>query len=160
MSEVIRVGMAELKVARAPGRIVTLGLGSCLGVCAYDSVQKVGGMVHIMLPDSSLAIGPTNPAKFADTGVPFLMEEMIKHGASLRSITVKIVGGAEMFNTGGSETHLAVGERNIAAVEETCRKFKIPIAAKSVGGHAGKSVTLNLDTGAVEVKSMNEVFML
>lgn len=160
MSEVIRVGMAELKVAKAPDKVTTLGLGSCVGVCAYDALSKVGGMVHIMLPYSSLAIESINPAKFADTGIPLLVQELERQGSTLSHLIVKIVGGAEMFVSSGHDLHLGVGERNILAVEETCQKLNLVIAAKSVGGNAGKSVTLNLDTGIVEVKSMNEVFIL
>jgi chemotaxis protein CheD len=154
MSEVIRVGMAELKVAKAPDKLVTLGLGSCVGVCAYDAIPKVGGIVHIMLPDSSLAISPIIPAKFADTGIPLLVQELEQLGAIINRVIIKIIGGAEMFIINGQETHLGVGERNILAVEETCRKSNLKIAAKSTGGHTGKSVTFDLDTGIIEIKSM------
>ncbi len=159
MPEVIRIGMAEFKVSKAPGKISTLGLGSCIGFCAYDYIQKIGGMVHIMLPNSSLAVEASNPAKFADTGIPFLLKEMVLIGAAENALEFKIVGGAEMF-VNGHEEHLGVGERNILAVEETCQKLNIRISAKSVGGHAGKSITLDLDTGALEIKTMNETFIL
>jgi chemotaxis protein CheD len=161
MSEIVRVGMAELKTAKAPDKIVTLGLGSCVGVCAYDAVSKIGGMVHIMLPDSSLALEVTNPAKFADTGVPLLLQELKQQGVIIiENIIIKIVGGAEMFAASSKDVHLGVGARNILAVEETCQELNLMISAKSVGGNAGKSITLNLDTGIVEVKSMNTVSAL
>jgi Chemotaxis protein; stimulates methylation of MCP proteins len=160
MAEVIRVGMAELKVGKAPDKIVTLGLGSCIGVCTYDALLKVGGIVHIMLPDSSMAIEPINPAKFADTGIPLLLHEMEQQGAMFTRIIIKIVGGAEMFSANNYDAHLGVGERNVLAVEETCHKLNLAIAAKSTGGHAGKSVNFNLDTGVIEVKSMNSTLIL
>lgn len=160
MAEVIRVGMAELKVGKAPDKIVTLGLGSCVGVCAYDATPKVGGIVHIMLPDSSLAVEPINPAKFADTGIPLLVQELEQLGAILNRIIIKIIGGAEMFSIASQETYLGVGERNILAVEETCRKSNLEISAKSTGGHTGKSVTFDLDTGVIEIKSMRSTFIL
>jgi chemotaxis protein CheD len=160
MSEVIRVGMAELKTGKAPDKIVTLGLGSCVGVCAYDATPKVGGIAHIMLPDSSLAVEPLNPAKFADTGIPLLIRELEQQGAIPNRIIVKIVGGAEMFLINSQDVHLGVGERNILAVEEACRRSNLAISAKSTGGHAGKSVTLDLDTGVVEIRSLNTVFIL
>ena len=160
MSEVIRVGMAEFKVAKAPAKIATLGLGSCIGICVYDVASKIGGMVHIMLPNSSLAIESVNPAKFADTGIPLLLQELEQQGSTTNKLIVKIVGGAEMFSTIGKDKYLGVGERNILAVEETCQKLNLVISAKSVGGNAGKSVILDLETGIVEVRSMNERFIL
>jgi chemotaxis protein CheD len=160
MSEVIRIGMAELKVAKAPDKIVTLGLGSCIGFCAYDAASKIGGMIHIMLPNSLLAVEHINPAKFADTGILFLIQELEQQGVILNQMIVKIVGGAEMFTNNGSDVHLGVGERNILAVEEICQKLNLVISAKSIGGNAGKSVTFDLNTGIVEVRSMNETFIL
>ena len=160
MSEIIRVGMAELKTAKAPDKLVTLGLGSCIGVCAYDALHKLGGLVHIMLPNSYLAMDALNFAKFADTGIPLLILELEQQGVSLKQLIVKIIGGAEMFSAGGQQSHLGVGERNILAVEEACQKLNLVINAKSVGGNAGKSVTLDLETGIVEIRSMNQIFNL
>ena len=160
MAELIRVGMAELKVGKAPDKIITLGLGSCIGVCAYVTELKIGGIAHIMLPDSSLGIGSINRAKFADTAIPLLIEKLETEGAMKDQITVKIVGGAEMFSAGGQNVHLGVGERNIIAVEETCQRLDLVVSAKSTGGHAGKSVTLDLNTGIIEVKSMSSTFIL
>jgi chemotaxis protein CheD len=160
MAEVIRVGMAELKVSKSPDKIITLGLGSCVGVCAYDTTSKIGGLAHIMLPDSSLGVFPINQAKFADTAIPLLIQELENLGAGFDHIIIKIIGGAEMFSTGSQNVHLGVGERNIMAVEEICRRMNLEIAAKSIGGHAGKSVSLDLDTGVIEVKSMSSTSIL
>ena len=154
MEEVIRVGMAEVKVAKAPGEIVTLGLGSCIGICAYDPVNRIGGMVHIMLPDSTMSPDKVNPAKFADTGIPLLIVEMEKMGASLNRIELKIVGGAQMFSTSGVQERMGIGSRNIQAVEEVCSKLVLPLVAKCVGGNTGRSVRLDLETGAVWVKTL------
>ncbi len=160
MAEVIRVGMAELKVGKSPAKIITLGLGSCVGVCAYDTISKIGGLAHIMLPDSSLGVPPINQAKFADTAIPLLVQELESLGAKLNQIIIKIIGGAEMFSTSSQNVYLGVGERNIIAVEETCRRMNLEISAKSAGGHVGKSVTLDLDTGVIEIKSMSSTFIL
>ncbi|HBF36661.1 MAG TPA: chemotaxis protein CheD [Firmicutes bacterium] len=160
MTEWIRVGMAELKVGKAPAKIITLGLGSCIGVCAYNTTLKVGGIAHIMLPDSSLGIGTINQAKFADTAIPLLIEQLESQGAIKEQIIVRIVGGAEMFSASGQNVHLGVGERNIIAVEEICRRLNLVLSAKSTGGHAGKSVTLDLNTGVIEIKSMSSTFIL
>ncbi len=160
MAEVIRVGMAELKVGKSPDKIITLGLGSCVGVCAYDSTSKIGGLAHIMLPDSSLGVSPINQAKFADTAIPLLIQELENLGAVFDQIIIKIIGGAEMFSTSSQNVHLGVGERNIMAVEEICRRMNLEITGKSIGGHAGKSVSLDLDTGVIEVKSMSSTSIL
>lgn len=160
----IRVGMAELKVAKAPGRIITLGLGSCIGVCVYDTRTHIGGMAHIMLPTSSMA--PTaatesvNPAKFADTAVPLLIQEMEKLGAGREGLIVKIVGGAQMFCGNGYEDHICIGNKNIIAVETVCQQLGLFVSSRSVGGNSGKSVFLDLDTGEVQVRTLNEYIMI
>ena len=73
MQEVIQVGMGEYAIDCAPGQLVTLGLGSCIGVCMYDSRLKLGALAHIMLADSKAIEDVGNPTKFADTAVPFLL---------------------------------------------------------------------------------------
>lgn len=82
MGNVVKVGMADLKVCKEPDSLTTLGLGSCVGICLYDSVTKVSGMAHIMLPDSTQISRDRNPAKYADTGIALLIREMIKLGAN------------------------------------------------------------------------------
>ena len=81
MGEMIRVGMADMKICRAPDAITTLGLGSCVGIILYDPVNKIAGLAHIMLPDSTLIKMNENKAKFADTGIQYLLDELVKAGA-------------------------------------------------------------------------------
>ena len=101
MGNVIKVGMADLKVAKAPDSLITLGLGSCIGLTLYDPVLKVGGMVHFMLPDSTKLKNNQNIAKFGDTGIRELYRLMIEQGASPRRLVAKIAGGAKMFEVSG-----------------------------------------------------------
>ncbi len=156
MGEIVQVAMAEFKVMKAPGQIVTLGLGSCIGVCAYDPVLKLGGMVHVMLPNNVMAVGEViNLAKFANTGVPLLIKEMEAQGAVRFRLVIKIVGGAHMFSTAVQESVFNIGNRNLEAVEEACRLLGLRITARSVGGHNGKSVNLDLETGDVYVKTLD-----
>ena len=156
MEEMIKVGMAELKVAKAPGKIAALGLGSCVAICAYDSVVKVGGIVHVMLPSSSMAVdGGINRAKFADTALPFLLEEIKKVGAEPNRLDIKLVGGAEMFVNEVKNGRLKIGERNLKEIEEACQKYGFKITGRCVGGNSGKSVTLDLDSGEVQVRTIN-----
>ncbi len=81
MSEQIRVKIADYAVKKEEGMLITVGLGSCVGVALYDSFAKVAGLAHILLPDSALFKTPSNPAKFADTAIPLLLEQMISVGA-------------------------------------------------------------------------------
>ena len=97
MSEIIKVGMADLKVCTYPDSLTTLGLGSCVGIALYDSVTKVTGLAHIMLPDSTKITKNENIAKFADTGIAETLRLMLLQGANRKRIVAKIAGGADMF---------------------------------------------------------------
>ncbi len=159
--EIITVGMAELKVRKAPGQIVSLGLGSCIGVCVYYAPKKIGGMAHIMLPSSSMFMdGTPNPGKFADTAIPLLIEEIVKLGGEKNGLVVKIIGGAQMFQSNSAAARISIVLQNIIAVERICKKMELYIAAKSVGGSAGKSVIFDLDTGKVIVRTLSENLIL
>ncbi|NLG83688.1 MAG: chemotaxis protein CheD [Firmicutes bacterium] len=154
MFEVIRVGMGEYAIGRAPGQFLSLGLGSCVCVTFYDPALKLGGMVHIMLPDSGAARGAEiNPTKFADTAIPFMISEMEKSGASRERLVVKMVGGAQMFST-LEKGHETIGARNVAAVEEALRQAGLTVTAKSVGGTSGKSVCFDLETGEIRIRTI------
>ena len=91
--KVIKVGMADLSTAKEPDILTTLGLGSCVGIALYDPSTKVGGLAHIMLPDSKQIKNNENKAKFADTAIEVLVQAMIKKGARKNRIVAKIAGG-------------------------------------------------------------------
>ena len=99
MGEVIKVGMADLKTAKAPNTLTTLRLCSCIGLTLYDPVTKIGGLVHYMLPDSTKLKNNTNIAKFGDTGIRELLRQILALGANQRRLVAKIAGGACMFET-------------------------------------------------------------
>ena len=99
----IVLGMADLMVVSAPIKLVTLGLGSCIGLVVYDTLARVAGMAHIMLPDSRGLKTSEKVGKFADTAVPALIEEMLRKGAARPRIKAKIAGGAQMFSLSGRE---------------------------------------------------------
>jgi chemotaxis protein CheD len=156
MSEQIyQVGIAELKVARGSGKIVTLGLGSCVAICAFDSIYKIAGMVHVMLPSSQAKI-EFNPAKFGDTAVPLLIKEMGNCGAQRGRIWLKIAGGAQMFNFSGNQNTINIGKRNVEAIETACLQMGLAISARLIGGNVGRSVYMDVETGDVEVKTINK----
>ena len=97
MGEMIKVGMADLKICKAPDALTTIGLGSCIGIALYDPSTKISGLAHIMLPDSTQIRNNSNIAKFADTGIQKLYDDMIKAGANKARLVAKIAGGAKMF---------------------------------------------------------------
>ena len=112
MGVTIKVGMADLKIAKAPDLLTTLGLGSCIGLTLYDPVSKVGGLVHYMLPDSTKLKNNTNIAKFGDTGIRELYKQVVANGANPKRLVAKIAGGAKMFEVSGLSNVGNVGERN------------------------------------------------
>ncbi len=104
MSQMIKVGMADLNICKSPNAITTLGLGSCIGIAIYDPVTKIGGLAHIMLPDSTKIRNNSNIAKFADTGIVELVNRMVRAGAGRTRMVAKIAGGAKMFEVSGTDT--------------------------------------------------------
>jgi chemotaxis protein CheD len=156
MSELIKVGMADYKVGVSPNSLISYGLGSCVGIALYDSVTKVGGLAHIMLPDSTQARSTENPAKFADTALPLMLVEMLKLGAVKPRVTAKIAGGAQMFTFANATDIMRVGERNAEAVRAILKKMDIRIIADDTGGNYGRTVELKLDTGIYRVKTIDK----
>lgn len=154
MIEVIRVGMADLKVACHPSIITTLGLGSCVGITLYDSKKKIIGMAHIMLPSSKIATANTNRAKFADTGIVDLLEKMTALGAERKEIVSKIAGGAQMFNFAGLNETLKIGARNSEAVKQVLNELRIPIVAEDIGGNHGRTIEISSEDGKLMVKTI------
>ena len=154
MSELIKVGMADYKIGRSPNSLISYGLGSCVGIALYDAINKIGGLAHIMLPDSTQARSTENPAKFADTALPLMLDEMIKMGATKARITAKIAGGAQMFTFANATDVMRVGERNTEAVRVLLKKMDIRIIADDTGGNYGRTVELQLDTGIYRVRTI------
>ena len=138
MDAAYHVGMADIIVITAPATLVTLGLGSCIGLVLFDTIGKVAGMAHIMLPDSRDAGAVPKPGKFADTAVPRLLQELSSLGALPSNLQAKIAGGAQMFNIPGKDSGLlAVGARNIEATKKWLSHFNIPLVAEDTGGEHG-----------------------
>ncbi|MFB6179276.1 MAG: chemotaxis protein CheD [Halorientalis sp.] len=149
----LKVGIAEYEVTTAGADLTTSGLGSCLGIAMYDETAGVAGLVHIMLP-SAAEVDDSNEAKFADTGIELLIDEMEQVGASTRRIEAKVAGGSDMLDF--SENGSGIGVRNIEQVEETLSDLDIPIVSQDVGGDHGRSLKLDGSTGDLTVKSANK----
>lgn len=152
--EIIKVGMADLNIAHAPDSLTTLGLGSCVGIALYDSVTKIGGLAHIMLPDSTQIRNNENIAKFADTGIAELIKQMLKAGAKQSRIVAKIAGGAHMFEFKHMDETMRIGARNVAAVKQLLQDYKIPILANDTGENYGRTIELHTDTGILSVRTI------
>ena len=150
---VIVVGMADLKVAKHPDTLTTLGLGSCVGITLFDKSKKIGGMAHCMLPTYKGFEGQ-NIAKFVDSAVVELINQLVRLGASRSALVAKIAGGAHMFGRSQNNDTLKIGERNIAAGLAILRQLSIPVQANDTGGSHGRTIELNIDTGALRIKTV------
>ncbi|MFW5984751.1 MAG: chemotaxis protein CheD [Halanaerobiaceae bacterium] len=145
-----RVRMAEMNVGDAPDVLITIGLGSCVGVAIYDYIKKIGGLVHIMLPENRKN---SRPAKYADTGIPYLIEEMTSLGARRRNLKAKIAGGARMFNIADDNSSMNIGARNVEAVREVLHTEKIELQGEDVGKDYGRSMRFFTLDGRVVITS-------
>lgn len=155
--EIIKVGMAELSVSTAPIILKTTGLGSCVGVCVYDSLKKIGGMAHIMLPSSKNSRHATTViGKYSDTAIDELLANLGKLGVTKNSLVAKIAGGSQMFAFAGGSEIMKIGQRNIEAVREDLERHRIKIIAEDVGGNYGRTIEFDLATGGLSIRAINQ----
>ena len=152
MSEIIKVGMADLNVCISPDGITTLGLGSCVGIALRDPVTGIGGLAHIMLPDSTQIKDNSNIPKFADTGIEELVKRIVAAGGN-RS---KIAGGAQMFAFQNKSSMVRVGERNVEATKAKLKQLNIPILAEDTGKNFGRTVIFYPETGEFQIKAVGK----
>ena len=151
---VVKVGMADLNVCASPDSIITMGLGSCVGVVLWDPGSKVCGMVHVMLPDSKAISQNTNRAKFADTGIEELLEKVLLAGATRSRLVAKIAGGAQMFSVNTNSPTLRIGERNAEAAKEKLKELRIRLVAEDTGDTYGRSVEFYPESGEYHIRAI------
>lgn len=156
MAQMIKVGMADLKMCKAPDSLTTLGLGSCVGVAIRDPNTKIGGLAHIMLPDSRTIQNNSNIPKFADTGTKELVRQLIAAGANKSRLVAKIAGGAQMFAFQSSNDLTSVGERNVQAVKKVLAELNIPLLSQDTGLNYGRTVEFYPETGDYLIKSVGK----
>jgi chemotaxis protein CheD len=154
MDNVIKVGMADLQSSRHPCVLTTLGLGSCVGIALYDSARKIAGLAHIMLPSSQQAKNNSNIAKFADTAIYKLIDDMAKLGAVKTSLVAKLAGGAQMFSFSEASEMMRIGARNVIASKDILIGLKIPIIAEDTGGTYGRTIELYSENGRLMIKTI------
>lgn len=149
------VGIAEVRFSTAPDdEIVTHALGSCLGIVVYDPVAMVGGMLHVMLPLSTIdpSKARANPAMFVDTGVPKLFMESYKLGAKKERLVVSVAGGAAV---GASERgdFFEIGKRNMIMLRKLLWKNGVILKASDVAGSVSRQMRLFMGDGRVTVRA-------
>lgn len=152
----IKVGMADLKAVKAPDNLTTIGLGSCIGIALWDPTTKITGLAHIMLPDSTQIRNNANIAKFADTGIQKLYDDMLKMGANKMRIVAKIAGGARMFNIAGNESTINVGERNAEASRKKLKELGIRLISEDCGANYGRTVEIYSENGDYLIKAVGK----
>lgn len=148
--------VADWAVERGAGTLVTYGLGSCVAIMLHDPEVPAAGMAHVLLPSRSLTRDQGNAAKFPETAVPLLVERLRALGAQPTRLVAKLAGGASMFAQLLSPGTLQMGERNLVASRNALRAAGIPVAREAVGGSVGRTVRLDVASGAVEIRSVGQ----
>jgi chemotaxis protein CheD len=151
------VGVAQFRVGQAPLRMMTMALGSCLGIVLFDASTRIGALAHVMHPWRARVRNNANRAKFVDTAIPLIVERMVERGARRENIVAKLFGGARMFgNIAYGAGVLQIGDENVAAARERLEAFGISIVAESVGGTRGRTIIFELADGSVRVKDADD----
>ena len=149
----IVVNIADFAVTTGDAVLVTSGLGSCVAVALHDPSTRIAGLAHILLPSTGFGPPSVHPAKYADTGVALLAEEMGRRGAAQSRMVARLAGGARMFAALLS-SGINMGQRNIDATRKALYKLGIPVVGEDVGGEYGRSVRVVASTGAMTVRSL------
>lgn len=156
----ITVNISDMKVSNNPEDIlVTYSLGSCVGVTLYDPLQKIGGLIHCMLPLSKVdpEKAKSVPCMFVDTGLPLMMQTLLNMGADKRRLVAKVAGGAVLLDDNGM---FRIGERNHIVVRKLLWKNNILISSEDVGGTVARTVYLHINDGKTIIKSAGKEYEL
>jgi chemotaxis protein CheD len=141
------VGVADCQISKdSDSTLVTYALGSCIAIAIHDAVAGVGGLLHFMLPESSIdpAKASANPYMFADTGIPMLFRNAYQYGAEKRRLTVRLAGGAQVMDDNGV---FKIGKRNYLAVRKILWKAGVLVHGEAVGGDSSRTVRLEVGSG-------------
>lgn len=161
--EIINIGVAEYRVIDDPRVMASYGLGSCVAIALYDEGRRIGGLAHIMLPDSRAISRAGRESRFADTAILAMVEEMLELGTRKSRIVAKIAGGAQMFSIPGAQNPanipgpapgLHIGERNVESTKRTLRELRIPLIGEDTGGSHGRTMYFDVGTGEVTITSI------
>lgn len=151
----LTVGIADMKIAQGNSVLVTYALGSCIGLCFHDPRLKIGALLHIMLP-INMETGRTHPMKYADTGIRETLKQLEARGASRGRMTVKIAGGAKMFEIVGGNGLGNIGQRNIESVTTILKRENIRLLGQEVGGKVARTLFFDVGSGQACVRSYGQ----
>ena len=151
MADKLTVGIADMKLMQGSGILITYALGSCIGLCFYDPRLHLGALLHVMLP-LNMEAGRKNPLKYADTGIRETLRQMEAKGSSRGRITVKIAGGAKMFDVKGGNLG-NIGQRNIESVHTVLKQEGIRLLAEDVGGSVARTLLFDPVSGQGCIRS-------
>ena len=147
------VGIADLTAGAGNIILVTIGLGSCVAIALHDRAHRVGALAHVLLPHHALTAHTPNAGKAASTAVPAMLSRMRGLGAT-HEIEARLVGGASMFAPLLAPGAISLGARNVQAARAACAAHDIPIVGEAVGGDVGRSVSFDVSTGRVHVRTV------
>ena len=150
--QTILVEMGGYRVANHSTRLTCVGLGSCVALVLHDPQKEIGGVAHIMLPSHSGDKNHTHPGKFADSSIEVMTKEMQRLGGSRRSLRARLFGGANMFPMVENRLLDSIGDRNVRAVKEELKRWRIKIVDEDVGGHVGRTIVFNPQDGGVRIR--------
>jgi len=151
MKDKIVVGVGDMAVSNVPNaQIITYALGSCIGLTAYDPLMRIGGLIHIMLPEAKDGGGSgQNPYMYADTGLPLFFDALFKLGAMKARLEIKLAGGASLFN---ENKLFNIGERNYTYIRNYIAVNFYHLRGEAIGGTCSRTMTAFLSTGKVYLK--------
>ncbi len=153
--ELVVVPMGGLEVRAAPAVLTAIGLGSCVAIMMLDPGTRTGGLAHVLLPVPGDA-GAVPPGRYAASAAPLLFRQLVATGADPARFQAWLVGGATMFAALMAPDTVSIGDRNVTAAREALDRLGVPIAGEALGGTRGRTVTLDLARGRVEVRSVGQ----
>jgi chemotaxis protein CheD len=157
VEQLSKIGIAEMGIVKGSQIIRTSGLGSCVGVVIYDQDRQIAGMVHVMLPDSSLAKdGKLNKAKFADTAIEELVDQVVLNGGRKTNLKAKLAGGSQMFQFSSSNEMMRIGPRNVDAVLHQLERLQIRVLGSDVGGSKGRTIEFSPENSLLNIRIVNQ----
>ena len=155
MEKKISVGIADMKMTRQEGTLITYALGSCIGVSFYDPMIKLGALLHIMLPERHDA-EEGNVYKYADSGIHETIRKLSAFGMVKSRTVVKIAGGAKMFEIRGNAEFGNIGSRNTFMVKKILQEENMRISAEDTGGAFARTMILDIESGEVAIRTMGK----
>ncbi len=153
------VATADMKIGKKGDILMTHALGSCLGLMVYDPIEQIGGMLHAMLPLSTInpEKAKEKPFMFVDTGVPEMFRQMYNTGTKKSSLVIKVAGCSVPL---GNSKSFTLGERNFAIIEQLILKNNMNIKAMEIGGPNNLTVFFDVSKGSIIIRNKGREYEL